>query len=107
MGFFFMLAGYFTPAAYNHKGVTQFLLGRLTRLVIPLAVFAAFLDPLASSLAQSSRPAPTVNGFFQSYLQRVFSADWHVGPLWFAEALTLLFLAGLCTLATVSRGRTT
>ena len=93
MGFFFMLAGYFTPASYNHKGVTQFLLGRLTRLGIPLAVFAAFLDPLASSLAQSSeRPAPTVNGFFQSYLQRVFSADWHVGPLWFAEALFLFSL---------------
>jgi peptidoglycan/LPS O-acetylase OafA/YrhL len=94
MGFFFLLGGYFTPASYNHKGAASFLLGRLTRLGIPLTVFAVLLDPLASALAQASEAAPfTIRAFGQSYLQRVFSADWHVGPLWFAEALLLFSLA--------------
>ena len=39
MGFFFLLAGYFTPASYNRKGPGKFLADRLIRLGIPLAVY--------------------------------------------------------------------
>ena len=36
MGFFFLLAGYFTPASYERKGAGAFLTDRFVRLGIPL-----------------------------------------------------------------------
>ena len=44
MGFFFMLAGYFTPASYNHKGVTQFLRTDFFR-----AIFSGCFQPTGTS----------------------------------------------------------
>jgi fucose 4-O-acetylase-like acetyltransferase len=35
MGLFFLIAGYFTPPAYDRKGARQFVLDRLKRLGIP------------------------------------------------------------------------
>src|SRR4051794_31041093 len=32
MGFFFLLAGYYTPSSYERKGTTRFLADRLLRL---------------------------------------------------------------------------
>jgi hypothetical protein len=94
MGFFFLLAGYFTPASYNRKSLAQFVLDRLIRLGIPLAVFAVLLDPLTNAIAQSaSGPVPSLRDFSHSFLSRVVSANWHSGPLWFAQAL-LLFSTG-------------
>src|ERR1019366_3667481 len=36
MGFFFLLAGYYTPASYDRKGAWSFLADRLRRLGLPL-----------------------------------------------------------------------
>src|SRR5271170_3762294 len=36
MGFFFLIAGYFTPASYDRKGPLRFAVDRLIRLGIPL-----------------------------------------------------------------------
>src|SRR6516162_5829406 len=36
MGFFFLIAGYFTPGSYDRKGSKSFLLDWLVRLGIPL-----------------------------------------------------------------------
>ena len=93
MGFFFLLAGYFTPASYNRKGPWHFLLDRLIRLGIPWIGFAVLLDPLTSALAQTAgQPPATTADFLRSYGNRVLSGDWHDGPLWFAQAL-LIFSA--------------
>jgi len=50
MGFFFLLAGYFTPGSYDRKPLGQFVVDRLLRLGVPLLVFAFVLDPLTSAL---------------------------------------------------------
>jgi fucose 4-O-acetylase-like acetyltransferase len=94
MGFFFLLAGYFTPAAYQRKGLAKFALDRLVRLGIPLAIFAILLDPLTNSIAEAWGETPTKpDSFLPSYLHRISNRDWHPGPLWFAEAL-LIFSIG-------------
>jgi hypothetical protein len=85
MGFFFLLAGYFTPASYSRKGPARFATDRFVRLGIPLAVYGFLLNPLAISI---SRPPFTM----AAYLHRVTHTGWGPGPLWFAEAL-LLFSA--------------
>lgn len=94
MGFFFLLAGYFTPASYSRKGLGQFCLDRLMRLGVPWIGFAVLLDPLTSSFAQAAgQPPPSAADFLRGYGNRILSGDWHDGPLWFAQAL-LIFSAG-------------
>ena len=89
MGMFFLLAGYFTPAALQRKGTRRFLQERLVRLGIPLLVFGFLLGPLAVVLA--TLPAA---GHMGQPLQLLRSAPtWVIGPLWFAWAL-LLFAVG-------------
>lgn len=46
MGFFFMIASYFTPRSYDRKGAKLFLLDRLKRLGIPLLFYAVIIDAL-------------------------------------------------------------
>ena len=43
MGLFFLLAGYFVPAAYERKGAAAFVKGRLVRLGLPTLFFALFV----------------------------------------------------------------
>ena len=93
MGFFFLIAGYFTPASYNRKGLARFFVDRLIRLGIPLAVYGVLLDPLTNSIARAwGRPPATTEPFFPDLIHRIFTADWNNGPLWFAQAL-LIFSA--------------
>ncbi len=94
MGFFFLIAGYFTPASYDRKGAGKFFLDRLIRLGIPLAVFGVLLDPLTNAISLAWGRAPAeAQPFLPDLLHRIFTADWHNGPLWFAQAL-LIFSAG-------------
>src|SRR5579862_9323365 len=50
MGFFFLLAGYFTPASLERKGYGRFLGDRFLRLGLPLAAFIFILNPLTTAL---------------------------------------------------------
>ena len=45
MGLFFLIAGYFVPAALDRKGVTRFLKERWLRLGVPLVFFALVISP--------------------------------------------------------------
>ncbi len=93
MGFFFLIAGYFTPASYNRKGPGKFFVDRLIRLGIPLAVYGVLLDPLTNSIARAwGRSPATAEPFLPDSVHRIFTADWNNGPLWFAQAL-LIFSA--------------
>jgi peptidoglycan/LPS O-acetylase OafA/YrhL len=88
MGFFFLLAGYFTPASLDRKGYRQFILDRLIRLGIPILAFGFILGPLTAALVTAAQG----DGFWPT-----FAAIWHrkqfiVGPLWFAEALLIFSL---------------
>ena len=83
MGFFFLLAGYFTPASLAKKGYRSFLIDRLIRLGIPLLVYGFFLSPLTIALAATAKD----KAFLDSFLSCL--GQFHAGPLWFAEALLI------------------
>ncbi|WP_274910662.1 acyltransferase family protein [Streptomyces sp. WZ-12] len=87
MGFFFMIAGYFTPASYDRKGPRPFLRDRLKRLGIPLLLFLLLIRPvtdfggylhLRDAFAQRGDSLP----YWIYYL-----ASWDAGPMWFVEVL--------------------
>jgi peptidoglycan/LPS O-acetylase OafA/YrhL len=93
MGFFFLLAGYFTPPAYDRKGIYGFFRDRLIRLGIPLFVYSVAIGPLTIALAQMSNGKQ-----FTDTLARLFNrGQIEVGPMWFVEAL-LIFSAAYAVL---------
>jgi surface polysaccharide O-acyltransferase-like enzyme len=88
MGLFFLLAGYYTPPAYERHGTVGFVRERLLRLGIPLVFYLLILHPVTVALAQTAtgRSFAGVFGYLWSHGQ------FEPGPLWFAEAL-LIFTA--------------
>jgi hypothetical protein len=89
MGFFFLLAGYFTPSSLDRKGYKQFIGDRFIRLGIPLLAFIFLLGPLTAAMVASHDG----KGFWN-----VFPYLWNHaviinGPLWFAQALLIFSLA--------------
>lgn len=89
MGLFFLLAGYFTPQALQHKGIGGFMRERLLRLGVPLLVFGGLLGPVTIAMAQSARQGRPFTELLLALWQRGTFAN---GPLWFAQAL-LIFSA--------------
>jgi peptidoglycan/LPS O-acetylase OafA/YrhL len=91
MGFFFLLAGVFTPRSLERKGYGRFILDRFLRLGLPLVFFILFLGPATAAIvtaAQGEGFWPTIRFLWQH--QRIIN-----GPLWFAQAL-LMFSLGYC-----------
>ena len=89
MGLFFMIAGYFTPGSYDHKGSRQFLKDRLLRLGIPMLCYDFIIGPLmAYPLIQVG--AWKSSGSYLGFLTRYYGT-FHIGtgPLWFVEALLI------------------
>jgi hypothetical protein len=88
MGFFFLLAGYFTPGSLERKGYAHFIGDRFLRLGLPLLAFALLLNPLTGWLAEGGRH--NIWRTFAYYWQhRIFGN----GPLWFVQALLIFSLA--------------
>ena len=83
MATFFLLAGYFTPAAFDRKGARQFLTDRLIRLGIPLLFYTTLLINL--------------NGYLLAHFYQGTPYQWRLayepGHLWFLQAL--LIFAGV------------
>jgi peptidoglycan/LPS O-acetylase OafA/YrhL len=91
MGFFFLLAGYFTPASLERKGYARFIGDRFLRLGLPLLAFILILGPLTSAIvnfAQGDGFWPAIRSIWQH--KEIIN-----GPLWFAQAL-LIFSLGYC-----------
>jgi len=88
MGLFFLLAGYYTPPAYQRHGTAGFIRERLLRLGVPLVLYFLILHPITVAMAQ------TANGrsFFRVLEFLWSNGKFEPGPLWFAEAL-LIFAA--------------
>jgi peptidoglycan/LPS O-acetylase OafA/YrhL len=98
MGFFFLLAGYFTPASLDKKGYRRFLQDRILRLGIPLIAFAAFLGPLTIGMSRTSDGRS-----FWTTIDRLWrEKDFINGPLWFAQAL-LIFAVIYCVGRAIAR----
>jgi len=91
MGFFFLLAGYFTPGSLERKGYARFIGDRFLRLGIPLLVFAFFLNPLTDGLIAVGSGHSLWPTFAYYWQHRIVGN----GPLWFAQAL-LIFSLGYC-----------
>lgn len=89
MGFFFLLAGYFTPNSLDRKGYRQFIGDRLIRLGIPLLVFIFILGPLTAAMVASHDGKNFWNVFPYLWNHAVIIN----GPLWFAQALLIFSLA--------------
>ena len=89
MGFFFLLAGYFTPASLERKGYRRFLSDRFLRLGLPLLSFGLLLGPLTAALVTYARG----DGFWPT-IQAIWERKEFInGPLWFAQALLIFDLA--------------
>ena len=88
MGFFFLIAGYFTPGSYDRKGGAVFVRDRLIRLGIPLAVVMLVVFPALIWLW--THPAASfISFYFGEYIGR-----WQIemGHLWFVAHLLVYSL---------------
>jgi peptidoglycan/LPS O-acetylase OafA/YrhL len=83
MGFFFLLAGYFTPASLDRKGYRQFILDRFIRLGIPILFFGLILGPLTAAIVTYAQG----EGFWPTFVALWQRKEFIWGPLWFAAAL--------------------
>jgi glucans biosynthesis protein C len=89
MGAFFLFSGYFTPRAFDSKGIAKFALDRFLRLGVPLLVYGFLIGPMTVALSAHVKGAP----FWSTWLQFLSEPRFDIGPLWFAYAL-LLFNIG-------------
>jgi peptidoglycan/LPS O-acetylase OafA/YrhL len=91
MGFFFLLAGYFTPASLERKGYAHFICDRLLRLGLPLLAFGLILGPLTAAIVNYAKG----DGFWSCIHYLWQRKEFINGPLWFAQAL-LIFILSYC-----------
>lgn len=86
MGFFFLLAAYFTGSSYQRKGASHFISDRLVRLGIPLLFYSFVLSPFISYLVYYFAKGEHIN-----YLQYLSGFDSWIdfGVMWFVAALLL------------------
>jgi peptidoglycan/LPS O-acetylase OafA/YrhL len=91
MGFFFLLAGYFTPGSLERKGYRSFIDDRFLRLGLPLLAFGLVLGPLTDAMVTAAQG----RGFWSTFVRLWDNKVFGNGPLWFAQAL-LLFSLGYC-----------
>ena len=87
MGLLFLLSGYFTPSAYDHKGSSRFMKDRFIRLGVPMVAFVGFVEPAVDYLVTQVKG--TFQGSFLVYYGKYLFFGY--GILWFI--LALLFFA--------------
>lgn len=103
MGFLFLIAGYFVPAAFDRKGFGRFLRDRAIRLGVPSLLYMLAIHPLVvywmlKDYYQIKSP------FLDSYRRYITSLRFvgSSGPMWFTVALLIFCL--VYGLARWSRG---
>jgi peptidoglycan/LPS O-acetylase OafA/YrhL len=89
MGFFFLLAGYYTPNSYERKGARAFIVDRLRRLGLPLLGYFFIISPMTIALARTGEG----HAFWSGWWLMIREKEFEPGPLWFAEALLVFALA--------------
>jgi glucans biosynthesis protein C len=106
LGFFFLIAAFFTPGAYDRKGPAAFMKDRVIRLGTPLVVYSCLIGPTITYLVRYDVLAGRYTYFENLYRFK------NVAPaaLWFVEVLLifsfLYLLWRLCTKPTVPESRT-
>jgi glucan biosynthesis protein C len=102
LGLFFMIAGFFTPRAYDRKGAGPFIVDRFKRLGLPLLFYEVIIRPpinYAVDVHEGYRGS--LWQWLTRFVQNLRSfAD---GPVWFLEVLLIFsILYALGRLATKS-----
>lgn len=85
MGFFFLLAGYFTPPSFNRKGAGPFMAERFLRMGVPILIYFFVISPFTIALANNTTDEPIWARWWAMVVAHVFEP----GPLWFLGALLL------------------
>ena len=85
MGFFFLIAGYFTPGSLEKKGSARFIWDRFTRLGIPLLIYGFLIGPATIAIVRSSGGG----SFFESLISIMKQVKFSTGPMWFVQALLI------------------
>jgi glucan biosynthesis protein C len=88
MAVLFFIAGYFSAAAYDRKGFSQFVRDRFMRLGLPTLLYMLVIGPLTQYFL--SRTWGT-GGFLHQWLLHLRDWEWlsETGPMWFCAALLL------------------
>ena len=93
---FFLLAGYFALKSLQRKPATEWLTGRVNRLLIPLATGMLVLSPFAiwaGTLAASTPDVAHPEGFSADFGANLMIGDFRwLGHLWFLPTLFMLSL---------------
>lgn len=87
MVMFIFIAGYFTPASFEKKGIVRYLKERLMRLFLPLVLYYFFIGPVVryiSQLAKGEAPGSLADFFMNMYHSGVYG---YMGVMWFVELL--------------------
>jgi peptidoglycan/LPS O-acetylase OafA/YrhL len=94
MGLFLLISAYFVPGSYDRKGAGRFVMDRLIRLGIPLAVFSWIIDPLFAYVRMmvDGGPAVPLWRFFPGQYFSQWGPLIGSGPLWFVEVLLIFSL---------------
>jgi surface polysaccharide O-acyltransferase-like enzyme len=87
MGFFFLLAGYFTPGSYDRKGPKAFLQERLVRLGLPLLLYNLLIEPLVVYIAGGLHGSYW--SFYSTFLLQTRGVN---GVVWFLAVLLVFSL---------------
>ncbi len=89
MAMFIFIAGYFTPASLEKKGIFRFLKERAFRLLIPLLFYYFIIGPLVRYISLAAKGETM--GFF-SFLDEMYRSGTYgyMGVMWFV-ALILFF----------------
>jgi len=95
LGFFFMIAGYFTPGSYDRKGAGGFIKDRLLRLGIPFFVYFFLISPVLTYTLYVRFMGKDLD------ITSMFGS----GPLWFVQVL-FIFAASYALWRRFSRSKT-
>jgi len=108
MGFMFLLAGFFVPAAYDKKGFGKFIKDRAIRLGIPALIYMLIIQPFICYVILGDYYRINRALFLKDSLQKIMTLDFlgGSGPLWFVFAL-LIFCMIYAFVRRLSKNRVT
>ena len=88
MAALFFIAGYFSAAAYDRKGVARFLGDRFVRLGVPTLLYMLVIGPLTQHFLSRTWGS---GGFGHQWLVHLEDGEWlsETGPMWFCAALLI------------------
>ena len=91
MGLLFLIAGFFTPGAYDRKGFAKFIKDRFIRLGIPTLIYMLIINPFILYVQLDLywvSPKMDFISFYAGYVGKLHFLEGS-GPLWFALALLI------------------